>query len=419
MTSTVLLIGTLDTKGREVAYLRDKIRSLGVNTLVLDSGILGEPVDIVPNIPHQQVAKAAGSTLEWLRNSGNRAAAMAEMSKGVRQYALALHKRGRFQGIICLGGEEGAVVGAAALKALPIGVPKMLITPIASGKTHLATLLGSRDIMLVHSVVEVYGLNPVSKTVLDNVAAAMIGMLARNPQVVGESDKAQVQGKKYVAITMQNNTAKAVMHIRGRLANDDIETVIFPANGVGGPAMEDLAEAGMFMGVIDYTMAELSDQQFGSIHQEGEKRLERVGALGLPQVVVPGCLDFMIHGSRDEVPSRFKGRPTYYNNPESTLVRLNRDEMQQMGQIMAKKLNKATGPLKVIVPTRGLSIPNVPGGPFWDPDADLAFLQSLLLDLGSSIPVITVEANINDEVFSDRVADEFLQLIDENVKRKT
>src|SRR6478609_2589457 len=177
MTNTVLLIGTLDTKGREVAYLRDKLRSMGANTIVLDSGVMGEPVDIIPEVPQQQVAKAAGSTLEWLRNSGNRATAMAEMSKGVRQYAMALHKRGRFQGIMCLGGSEGALLGAAAMQALPIGVPKILITPIASGKTHLATLMGSRDIMLMHSVIEVYGLNPVSRSVLDNAAAAMVGML--------------------------------------------------------------------------------------------------------------------------------------------------------------------------------------------------------------------------------------------------
>jgi len=412
MTNTVLLIGTLDTKGREVAYLRDKLRSMGANTIVLDSGVMSEPVDIIPDIPQKQVAKAAGSTLEWLRNSGNRATAMAEMSKGARQYAIALHKRGRFQGIMCLGGSEGALLGAAAMKALPIGVPKILITPIASGKTHLATLMGSRDIMLMHSVIEVYGLNPVSRSVLDNAAAAMVGMLMNNPQVVGEGGKAEAQGNKYVAITMQGNTSKAVLHIRDLLAARGIETMIFPANGVGGPAMEDLAEAGTFSGVIDYTTAELSDQQFGSFHEGGEKRLERVGALGLPQVVVPGCLDFMVHGSRDEVPSRFKGRPAYYNNPESTLIRLTWEEMQQIGQIMARKLNKATGPLKVVVPTRGLSIPNAPGGPFWDPDADLAFLQSLLLELKSGIPVITVEAHINDEAFSERVAEEFLQMTD-------
>lgn len=413
MTPTVLLIGTLDTKGREIAYVRDKIRSMGVNTLVLDSGILGEPLDIVPEIPHEQVAKAAGSTIEWLRNAGTRGAAVHEMTKGVRQIALDLFAQGRLQGIICLGGAEGAVMGATAMKALPIGVPKILITPIASGKRHFGTLMGTRDIMVIHSVIDILGINPISRAIFDNAAAAMAGMVKNGTLVVGAGagGKVDTHGQKYVAITMLGNTTRAVMHIKDRLAEQNIEAVIFHSNGVGGPAMEELAEAGMFVGVIDFTTDELSDQQFGGFHQGGEKRLERVGALGLPQVVVPGCIDFMVHGPREEVPARLKGRPAYYHNPEFTLIRLTRDEMQEIGRIMAKKLNKATGPLVVAVPTRGLSIPNVPGGAFWDPEADLAFLQSLMLDLRNDIRVVTVEANINDPIFSERVADEFLKLL--------
>ena len=170
----------------------------------------------------------------------------------------------------------------------------------------------------------------------------------------------------------------------------------------------------MFMGVIDFTTDELSDQLVGGFHQGGEHRLERVGALALPQVVVPGCIDFTVHGPREEVPTRLKGRPAYYHNPEFTLVRLTRDEMRDVGHIMARKLNKAKGPLKVVVPTRGLSIPNVPGGAFWDPEADLAFLQALLLELRQDISVITVEAHINDPTFSERVAEEFLKLVGAN-----
>ncbi|MEO8288039.1 MAG: Tm-1-like ATP-binding domain-containing protein [Chloroflexota bacterium] len=411
MSKTVLLIGTLDTKGREISYVRDRIRAAGINTLVLDSGIIGEPLDITPDVPHDQVARAAGSTIEWLRNAGSRGTAVAEMTKGVRQYAVDLFARGRLQGIMCLGGAEGAVMGAAAMKALPIGVPKILITPIASGKRHFGTVMGTRDIMVVHSVVDILGINPISRAIFDNAAAAMVGMVNNGTEVIGSGGMVDTKGQKYVAITMLGNTTKGVMAIKDRLAEHDIEAVIFHSNGVGGPAMEEVAEAGMFLGVIDFTTDELSDQQFGGFHQGGEQRLERVGALGLPQVVVPGCIDFMVHGPRDEVPVRFKGRPAYFHNPEFTLIRLNRDEMQEVGRVMAQKLNKATGPLSVVVPTRGLSIPNVPGGVFWDPEADLAFLQSLMLDLRSDIPVITVEANINDPAFSSRVADEFLNLI--------
>jgi uncharacterized protein (UPF0261 family) len=176
--------------------------------------------------------------------------------------------------------------------------------------------------------------------------------------------------------------------------------------------MEELAEMGMFAGVIDYTTDELSDQLIGGFHQGGERRLERIGALGLPQVVVPGCVDFTVHGPRDEVPDRFKARPAYYHNPEFTLVRLLPDEMAQIGHIMARKLNGARGPLVVVVPTEGLSIPNVPGGAFWDPPADARFRAALQADLRPDIPLIPVAAHVNDPAFADRVADEFLRLLD-------
>jgi uncharacterized protein (UPF0261 family) len=410
MTDTILLIGTLDTKGREIAYVRDRLIEHGMKTLVLDSGILGEPLDIVPDIPREQVARASGSTIEWLRNAGSRGAAVEEMKKGVRRVALELLAKGRLQGVICLGGAEGAVLGAAAMKALPIGVPKIIVTPIASGRRHFGTLMGTRDIMVVHSVVDILGINPISKVIFDNVAAAMAGMAKSHPAVVGKQPGG-ASAQKYAAITMLGNTTKAVMDIKDRLAEHGIEAVIFHSNGVGGPAMEELAEAGMFVGVVDFTTDELSDQLVGGFHQGGELRLERVGALGLPQIVVPGCIDFTVHGPRDEVPTRLKGRPAYYHNPEFTLVRLTRDEMREVGHIMARKLSKAKGSLKVVVPMRGLSIPNAPGGAFWDPEADLAFLQALMLELRQDIPVVTVEAHINDPVFSERVADEFLKLV--------
>jgi uncharacterized protein (UPF0261 family) len=229
--------------------------------------------------------------------------------------------------------------------------------------------------------------------------------------IVQQAPGSRSPAARYVAITMLGNTTKAVMNIKDRLAERGLEAVIFHSNGVGGPAMEELAEGGMFAGVIDYTTDELSDQLLGGFHQGGEKRLERIGALGIPQVVVAGCVDFTVHGPRDEVPERFKDRPAYYHNPEFTLIRLTRDEMEQIGHIMAKKLNKAEGPLKVIVPMQGLSIPNVPGGVFWDPEADKAFRDALKEDLRDDIPLKMVDAHINDQAFSDLVAVEFLDMI--------
>lgn len=418
----ILLIGTLDTKGREIDYVRERIQELGLDTLVLDSGILGEARDIVADITRAQVAEAAGSSIDALRNAGTRGAAVEKMKVGVKQKALDLFREGRLQGVLCLGGAEGAVLGAEAMKALPLGVPKLIVTPIASGRRHFGTLIGTRDIMVMHSVIDILGINPVSEAVFDNAAAAMAGMARYAGYrwgVAGDGSRGQgtptanswQPAPRYVGMTMLGNTTAAVMHIKDRLLERGMEAVIFHSNGVGGPAMEELAEGGMFAGVIDYTTDELSDQLVGGFHMGGERRLERVGALGLPQVVVPGCIDFTVQGPRDEVPERLKGRPAYYHNPEFTLVRLLPDEMEQIGHTMARKLNMARGPIAVVVPTRGLSIPNVPGGVFWDPAADARFLSALQADLRRDIPLITVEANINDPAFSDRVADEFLGLM--------
>src|SRR4051812_13558250 len=410
MEPTVLIIGTLDTKGREIAYVRDRIREYGAHALVLDSGILGEAQDIEPDISRAQVAEAAGATIDALRGAGTRGAAVERMKEGVKKVTLDLYESGKMGGVICRGGAEGGVRGATAMKTLPVGVPKIIVTPIASGKRHFGTLMGTRDIMVMHSVIDILGINPISRAVFDNAAAAIVGMTAHAADRT-LSTAPFAPATRYVAITMLGNTTRAVMRVKERLEEHGMEAVIFHSNGVGGPAMEELAEAGMFAGVIDYTTDEISDQLVGGFHMGGERRLERVGALGLPQVVVPACVDFSVNGPRDEVPERLHGRPAYYHNPEFTLVRLLPDEMEQVGHIMARKLNAAKGPVVVVVPTRGLSIPNTPGGVFWDPEADARFLDALSGDLRSDIPLITVEAHANEPDFADRVADEYLKLM--------
>lgn len=444
MSNTILLIGTLDTKGREIAYVRDRIRALGGEALVLDSGILGEPLDIVPDITRAQCAEAAGSNIDALRNAGTRGKAVEVMKEGVRKLTLELWSQGKINGVLCLGGAEGAVLGGYAMQALPIGVPKLIVSPIASGRRYFGQLIGTRDVMVMHSVIDILGINPISRAVYDNAAAAMVGMADERRKTNDEfssfvlrpdvssrqspdmhtsiglrEDTSPSSSVNYVALTMLGNTTKAVMHIQDIIEAHGFEGIIFHSNGVGGPAMEELAEQRMFAGVIDFTTDELSDQLIGGFHRGGEERLERVGAVGIPQVVVPGCIDFTVHGRRDEVPDKFKGRPAYYHNPEFTLIRLTKDEQVEIARIMAGKLNRAQGPVIVVVPTRGLSIPNVPGGVFWDPDADAAFLDTLRNDLRKDIPLITVDAHINDPVFSERVAHEFLKLmgVEEKVNR--
>jgi uncharacterized protein (UPF0261 family) len=416
---TVLLIGTLDTKGHEIAYLRDRVRALGLGTLVLDSGILGEPLGCEADISRAQVARAAGYELGDLQTIGARGAAVERMLQGVERVTLDLLADGRIDGLISLGGAEGAVLGAAAAKVLPIGFPKIIVSPIASGQRRFGMFMGTRDVMVMHSVIDILGLNPISTTVFDNAAAAVWGMLQhgrRLDQKLGDKQigKPAAGGEpgdhRYVAVTMLGNTTRGVMAAKDLLEARGYEAVIFHSNGVGGPAMEEQIAQGMFVGVIDYTTNELSDPLLGGFHA-APGRLEKAGELGLPQVVVPGCVDFACFGARHAVPEALRDRPAYYHNPEFTLIRLNRDEMATVGATMARKLNAARGPVIVLMPTGGLSIPNVPGGAFYDPDADAAFLAALRDGLRADIPFRLVDAHVNDSAFGRAAAEAFLELI--------
>lgn len=406
MTRTVALIGTLDTKGPEIAYLRDRCQDLGLETLVIDSGILGEPLGIEAEFSREAVALAAGSNLEAIRQAGSRGAAVHQMMKGVRQVVLDLYAEGRLHGVACLGGAEGAVLGAHAMQALPVGVPKLLATPIASGKRHFGPLMGLRDVMVIHSIIDILGLNPISRTIFDNMAAALAGM-AEHGHVLNLA-----ANERYVAITMLGNTTKSVMAAKTRLAEAGIEAIIFHSNGVGGPAMEELARQGLFIGVIDLTTDELADELVGGFHNGGPERLRTIGRLGLPQVVVPGCIDFTVHGPPEEIPEKLRGRPIYTHNPVFTLVRTLKPEMAELGRRFATRLNEATGPVKFVYPTQGLSIPSYPpDGVFWDPEADAAFLETLQAGLRADISILQTGRHVNEPAFGVEVAELFLEMI--------
>lgn len=407
MAKNVVIIGTLDTKGPEIAYLRDRIRDLGLDTLVIDSGILGEPVGITPDITRAEAATYAGTTIDALRNAGSRGKAVHQMREALRKLVLKLYQQGKLQAITSMGGAEGAVMGAAAMMQLPVGVPKVLVSPIASGKHYFDPLVGTSDIMVVHSIVDILGLNPIATTIFDNVAAALKGLVEHGHPLPPPDPHS-----RYVAVTMLGNTTKAVMALKERLAEHGYEAVIFHSNGVGGPAMEELAEAGQFIGVIDYTTNETYDPMTGGIHDGGPDRLKRVGLLGLPQVIVPGCIDFCVFHA-GAIPPALRDRPVYDHNPEYTLVRATRDEMIALGHLFAERLNLAKGPVKIAVPTQGLSIPNVPGGIFWNPEADAAFLDTLRSEIREDIPVLTYERHVNDPAFGREVADLFIELMKE------
>ena len=400
----IALIGTLDTKGPEIAYVRNRIRALGGEPLVIDSGVLGEPLECEPDVSRHEVAREAGYDLDEIRTAGSRGAAVERMLEGVRAVCLRLWLEGRLDGALCLGGAEGAILGAAAMRALPVGVPKLIVSPSASGRRAFASFVGESDVLVMHSVVDILGLNPIARAVFDNAAAAVVGMARDAGRPVDST------GERSVGITMLGHTTPGVMRIREALAEAGHEAVIFHANGVGGPAMERLAEQGALTGVIDYTLSELANSLMDGIHATGPDRLRVAGRLGLAQVVVPGCVDFFNQGAPDTVPERFRGRKSYYHNPVATLVRLEPDEMAALARTVAERLNESQGPVHVVVPTRGFSLADVEGGDLWYPEADRAFIDALGEALRPGIPVELVEATVNDPSVADVVSDRYLAL---------
>jgi uncharacterized protein (UPF0261 family) len=330
------------------------------------------------------------------------------MEQGVRAVVLRLWLEGRLDGALCLGGAEGAILGAAAMQALPVGVPKLIVSPSASGRRPFGPFVGEGDTAVMHSVVDILGLNPIARAVFDNAAAAVVGMARDAGRPV------QHLGARTVGITMLGHTTPAVMRIRAALEQAGQEPVVFHANGVGGPAMERLAEAGALAGVIDYTLSELANSVTDGIHATGPDRLRVAGRHGLPQVVVPGCVDFFNQGAPATLPERYRGRKQYYHNPVATLVRLEVEEMSELGRTVAERLNSARGPVRVVAPTRGFSLADVEGGDLWDPEADAAFLDALAAALRPDIPFEPVETHVNDPALADLVAERYLSLVEES-----
>jgi uncharacterized protein (UPF0261 family) len=400
----ISLIGTLDTKGDEIAYVGERLTALGARPTVIDSGILGEP-GTKADVPREDVAREAGYELEQIQSAGSRGAAVELMEQGVRAVCLRLWLEGKLDGVLCLGGAEGALLGAAAMHALPVGVPKLIVTPSASGRRPFGPFVGESDVLVMHSVVDILGLNPIARAVFDNAAAAVTGM-ARDA-----GRPLQDLGGTSVGITMLGHTTPAVMRIRSALERAGHEPVIFHANGVGGPAMEGLAAAGALAGVIDYTLSELANSVMNGLHATGPERLRVAGAHGLPQVVVPGCVDFFNQGARETLPAEYRERKSYYHNPVATLVRLEPEEMVELGQIVGARLNEARGPVHVLAPTLGFSLADVEGGDLWFPEADAAFLDALGGVLRPEIRLELVDTHVNDPAFADLAAERYLALV--------
>ena len=410
MSKSVLIIATLDTKGPEAAYIRDGLNRLGIKTTVIDTGILGEPLGIIPDISHEDLAIFGGITLHELQNSGTRGRAVERMRTFVIEKVKELFSKGEVLGAIGIGGAEGSVMGAGALMTLPIGVPKLVLSPIASGRHEFGPLVGTSDMLVMHTVIDILGLNHISKTIYDNAVAVMAGLVDH-----GHELSKPPAGSKYVAVTMLGNTTTAVMALQKELEEAGFEVVTFHANGVGGPAMEELAEAGQFVGIIDFTPSEIVGTLVGGIHYGGPRRMKRAGPLGIPQILVPACVDFSVHHTTS-IPDEFKNRPIYDHNPEFALARCTKEEMGKLGAYFAECANTSVGPTEIVIPGEGYSIPNVPGGVFWDRDADAAFESELMKNLKPEIAVEKLPLHANSKEFGIAVAQRFLSLISARIK---
>jgi uncharacterized protein (UPF0261 family)/Fe-S oxidoreductase len=398
---TVVLIGTLDTKGQEYAYLRDRVREHGVGTVIVDTGVLGEPA-VEADVTREDVARAAGAELAELAGRGDRGAAMEAMGRGAAVVLRRLHSEGRADGAISVGGSGNASIAAQALRELPVGVPKLIVSTLASGDTR--PYVGALDVTMTYSVVDIAGINRISARILTNAAAMIAGAVTATAPTLTDS-------RPLIGATMFGVTTPAVTRARERLEELGYEVIVFHATGSGGQSFEALLADGYFVGALDLTTTELADELVGGVLSAGPDRLEAAGRSGVPQVVSLGALDMVNFGPRETVPSRFADRNLYVHNPTVTLMRTTPEESAELGRRIAAKLNAATAPTVLFVPLGGISTIATVGQPFHDEAADAALIGALRDTLDEQVEVHELDLDINDPAFARAMADRLHELI--------
>lgn len=406
-TPTIVMLGAFDTKGAEYSYARERLLSLGAQVMSINFGVGAATPDFPIDIGADDVAAAAGADLSAIRASADRGQAMDVMSRGAATLVSRLYDKGGVDGVFGMGGSGGSSVITAAMRALPLGLPKVCLSTIAGGDT--AAYVGAKDIVLYPSIADIAGLNRLTRCGIDGAVGAVIGMATSRP--VSASDRSQ--DRPMVVASMFGNTTQCVDSCRAELDIAGYEVLVFHATGAGGRAMESLLDEGLIVGSLDLTTTELADTLCGGVFDAGPDRLKAAGRRGVPQLVAPGSLDMVNFGPMSSVPDRYReaGRNFYRWNPAVTLMRTSPDENRQLGRQVAERLNEATGPVAVLIPTRGFSVLGGSGGPFEDPAADAAFVESLRGALSSRIECRLIDANINDAAFARQAASGFLDLI--------
>jgi uncharacterized protein (UPF0261 family) len=400
MSKTVAIVGTLDTKGADFQFLRDEIVRRGCRVLVIDVGVVGEPA-FEPDVPRTEVAEAAGVDLRALQDAGDRGEAVAAMARGIPLVVRRLFDEGRIHGVISMGGGAGTLLGSSAMRALPVGVPKVLVSTVASG--DVAAYVGMSDIAMIHSVVDVAGVNSISRKVYGNAAGAIVGMVAH--------ETAAGEDKPIIAASMFGNTTRAVNQAKAQLEAKGYEVLVFHATGAGGRTMEALIDDGLVTAVLDMTTTEWADELCGGVLSAGPHRLEAAARAGIPQVVVPGCIDMCNFWAPETIPEKYRDRTFYKWNPNVTLMRTTPEENARLGEIFAEKLGAATGPVAVYVPVKGFSAVDLEGKPFHLPEANRAFVDALRANLKPGIDIVEMDVDINDPQFSSATVAALLEMV--------
>ncbi|UCF91441.1 MAG: Tm-1-like ATP-binding domain-containing protein [Desulfobacterales bacterium] len=398
---TILIIGALDTKGEECLYIRDLVARSGLNSLIIDFGTLGKPT-LEGDISREAVAARTGCELRQLIQTGDKGKIIQTMTEGVTAWVNELYTTEKIHGVIALGGGQGTAMGTAAMQLLPIGFPKVMVSTIASG--NMRPFIHTKDIAVFHSVTDVFGLNFVFTRILKNAVAALVAMTQTYKPI-------QKGTRTVIGATAFGVTTPGLMKMKRTFNGIGIEMVFFHANGIGGQAMEEMAAAGYFDAVIDWSTQEIIAEVGEGIFSAGQDRLEILAKTNLPYIIAPGAIDYITMGPYETLPESWKKRNLIIHNRHITLVRATAREMRRAAEFLCLKVNRAIGPVKILIPLKGFSEPNAEGKPFYDPEADQAFLGTLEKHLREDIELVKVDAHINDDEFVETAVQHMMSKI--------
>jgi uncharacterized protein (UPF0261 family) len=410
---SVYLLATLDTKGTEATFVRDSLRRQGVEVVLVDVGCLGQPA-IEADIPRRDVFQAAGASLDELCQRADRGEAITAAARGAAEIVRRDHAAGKLSGVLSLGGSAGTTIGTAAMRGLPLGVPKLMVSTLASGQVR--HYVGDKDILMLNAVVDIAGINRISRQILGNAAAAMAGMVSGRHEIAAGGQEflphaAAAEDKPLIAATMFGVTTPCIEQARRRLEQAGYEVLVFHATGNGGQAMESLIRDGLIAGVLDITTTELADELVGGVLSAGPTRLTAATEAGVPQVVSVGALDMVNFHAPETIPARFEGRQFYRHNPSVTLMRTTREENAALGKEIAGKLAAAHAPAAILLPLRGVSAIDRAGQPFDDPAAREALFEAIRQHRGQ-VELVELDCHINDPPFAEAAASKLILLME-------